>query len=180
VLQESLTARGATRLAWVLVLSLSPLCAQDTGAAQVRNGQDAFNGYVMQAPLAAYPVLKVLKTWSAEFVQEVGEYENPDEVLAIDGVTFLTVRYRFADRRLESIRLVYEGRDNREKLMQWLEAHYGTLTAAERRMVNQVEWQGDAMTITLSYNSTNKRGALWIVAPALNHLLHDSIASLPD
>jgi hypothetical protein len=167
-------------LAWALIWSVSALCAQATGAAQIRDDQNAFHGYVMQSPLSQYPSLKVLKIRSAEFVKEVGEYENPGEVLAVNDVTFLRVRYRFADRRLESIQLVYEGRDNRERLVQWLEAQYGKLTSSERKMVNQVEWQGHAMTITLSYNFTYKRGTLWFVSPELNHLLHNSIASLPD
>lgn len=171
---------GPAPLAWVLVLSVSALGAPDAGAAQIHGEQNVFYGYVMQSPLSQYPSLKVLKIWSAEFVKEVGEYENPGEVLTVTGVTFLRVRYRFADQRLESIQLVYEGRDNREKLVQWLEAQYGQLTSSERKMVNQVEWQGHAMTITLSYNFTYKRGTLWFVSPELNHLLHDSIASLPD
>lgn len=149
-------------------------------AAGIKDDRNAFNGYVMQAPLSQYPAMKVLKTWSAEFVKEVGTYENPGEVLTVNGVTFLKVRYRFADQRLESIMLVYEGRDNREKLRQWLEAQYGPLTSSERRMVNQVEWQGGAMAITLSYNFTSKQGTLWFVAPALNRLLQESIASMPD
>jgi hypothetical protein len=56
---------------------IAGLALRPAGAAQIPNDQDAFNGYVMQAPLAHYPSLKVLKTWSAEFVKEVGEYENP-------------------------------------------------------------------------------------------------------
>lgn len=164
-------------MAWAVVLSV---CALEAGAAQLQSDQNAFNGHVMQAPLSQYPSLKALKIWSAEFVKEVGEYENPGEVLTVNGVAFLTVRYRFADQRLESIQLVYEGRDNREKLVQWLEAQYGKLTSAERKMVNQVEWQGQTMTITLSYDFISKRGALWFVSPELNHLLHHSIYSMPD
>jgi len=168
------------RLARALVLSVFAFCVLEAGAAQVQGEQNAFNGHVMQAPLSQYPSLKALKIWNAEFVKEVGEYENPGEVLTVNGVTFLTVRYRFADQRLESIQLVYEGRANRDKLLQWLEGQYGKVIPQERKMVNQVEWQGHAMTITLSYNFTYKRGTLWFVSPELNHLLHDSIASMPD
>lgn len=163
-----------------LVLSVSAFCALDAGAAQIHDDQNAFHGYVMRSPLSQYPSLKALKLWSAEFVKEAGEYENPGEVLTVNGVTFLRVRYRFVDQQLESIQLVYEGRANREKLLQWLEGQYGNVTLQERKMANQVEWQGRTMTITLSYNFTYKRGTLWFVSPALNHLLHDSTASLPD
>ena len=163
-----------------LCVLASSLSRAPAGAAPIKDNQDVFNGYAMQAPLSQSPSLKVLKTWSAEFVKEVGVYENPGEVLTLNGVSFLMVRYRFADQRLESIQLVYPGRDNREKLVQWLEAQYGKLSSAERKMVSQVEWRGDNMTITLSYNFSHEQGTLWFVSNELNHLLSDSIASLPD
>ena len=85
------------------------------GAAPLKDDQNAFNGYVMEAPLSQYPTLRVLRTWSAEFVNEVGEYEQPGEALTLNGVSVLKVRYRFADRRLESVQLVYEGRESRDR-----------------------------------------------------------------
>jgi hypothetical protein len=156
-------------------LWLSPIEAATLG-----DEQDAFNGYVIAAPVTEYPSLKRLSTRSAEFVKEVGEYENPGEALTLNGVAFLKVRYRFADQQLESIQLVYEGRDNRDKLVQWLEAQYGTLTSYERKMVNQVQWRGNKMAIALSYNPHHKQGTLWIISPQLNHLLDHSIGSVSD
>jgi len=124
--------------------------------------------------------MKLLKMWQAEAVKDVGVYENTGEALTINGVSFLRVRYRFADQRLESIQLVYEGRANRDKLLQWLEGQYGKVPPQERRIVNQVDWVGDRMVISLSYNFSTKEGSLWFFSPELHHLLSDSIASLPD
>jgi hypothetical protein len=156
-------------------LWLSPV-----GAATLSDDHDNFNGYVIAGPVSEYPALKKLSARSAESVKELGEYENPGEVLIVNGVTFLKVRYRFADEQLESIQLVYEGRDNREKLVQWLETRYGTLTFYERKMVNQVQWQGHKMSIMLSYNPHHKQGTLWFVSPQLNHHLDHGIGSISD
>ncbi len=168
------------RLIWALVWGVHVLCTLEAGAAQIRDDQNAFHGYVMQAPLSQYPSLKLVKTWSAEMVKEVGYYENPGEVVTVNGVSLTGIRYRFADQRLESMYATYEGRESRDRLMRWLEEQYGNLTLVERRVVNQVEWRGDHMVITLDFDSHTKRGSLWFLSPELNHLLSDSIASMPD
>jgi hypothetical protein len=149
-------------------------------AAKVENHHDSFNGYTLGAPISSYPALKLVKKWSAEEVKEVGEYENPGEALTVNGVFFLKIRYRFADGLLESIRLVYHGRENRERLVKWLETQYGKLTSFERRMINQLELRGEKMSITLSYSFSHQEGTLWFISTELNHRLSDSIASLPD
>ena len=64
--------------------------------------------------------------------------------------------------------------------MRWLEEQYGKLTSVERRIVNQIEWRGDHMVITLDFDIYAKRGSLWFISPELNHLLSDSSASLPN
>lgn len=168
------------RLIWTLILGVHALCAPEAGAAQIRDDQNAFHGYVMQAPLSQYPSLKLVKTWSAEMVKEVGYYENPGEVVTVNGVSLTGIRYRFADQRLESMYVTYEGRENRDRLMRWLEEQYGKLTLVERRIVNQVEWRGTHMVITLDFDIYTKRGSLWFLSPELNHLLSDSLTSLPD
>ncbi len=162
-----------------LVLSVSTFCVLEAGAAQIRDDQNAFHGYVMQAPLSQYPSLKLVKIWSAEMVKEVGYYESPGEVVTVNGVLLTGIRYRFADQRLESMYATYEGRENQDRLMRWLEEQYGKLTSVERRIVNQIEWRGDHMVITLDFDIHTKRGSLWFISPELNHLLSDSIASMP-
>ena len=154
--------------------------ADRADAAKLADDMNAFDGFVMKAPLSQYPSLKPLKTTSAEFVREIGIYEHSAQPITVNGVSFLKVRCRFADRRLESIELIYEGRENRQKLLQWLEEHYGKLSPMERKIVNQIEWYGELMTITLSYDSDTKQGTLWFISPELHALLHESTASMPD
>lgn len=173
-------ARSFAKGALVLCVVIAGLCPHHACAAQMTDNQDSFNGYVMRAPLSHYPSLKLVKTWSAEMVKEVGYYENPGEVIAVRGVTFTGARYRFADRRLESILLIYEGRENRDTLMRWLEEQYGKLERGERKMLRQVEWHGERMTIALTYDAGIGGGSLLFISPELNHLLNESIASLPD
>lgn len=154
-----------------------PPCAE---AARLSDDQYTFSGYIMEAPLSEYPTLKFLKRSETEFVKDLSLYESPGGPMTIDGVTFNQARFRFANQRLESIQLTYIGRPNRDRLMQWLEGQYGKLTPAERRFINQVEWLGMRMVITLSFNPNTKEGALWVLSPELHHLINEATGSMPD
>ncbi len=79
-------------------------------AVRISGELNEFRGYKMEAPLSAYPQLRQVKTWNTDFVKEVGLYENPQEIPTIDGVAFDKAQYRFADSKLESINLSFEGR----------------------------------------------------------------------
>jgi hypothetical protein len=105
----------------------------------------------------------------------VGLYEKPGETLVLNGVAIQQVRYRFADGRLECIKLSYEGFENRHKLLQWIEEHYGKLPPPERRMIPQVLWHGDRLTITLSFNKNTQRGTLWFASPDLHNMVNKSL-----
>ena len=159
---------------------IAGLCLDPAGAARIQDELHEFNGYALETPVSTYPSLKLIRTWSTDFMQGVGMYENPGEVLTVNGVPLTKGRYRFVNSRLESIHLTYEGRANRDKLMRWLEEQYGKVTSYERKMVNQVEWHGDRMAITLSYNFTTNQGTLRFVSPDLSQLVDESIGSMPD
>jgi hypothetical protein len=164
----------------LLSLLMVGVCLDRTGAGQISTDSNAFNGYTLTTPLSDYPSFKLVETWSGDFVQEVSLYENPREALTLNGVSFLKVRYRFADGRLESIQLVYEGFDNRAKLLEWIEERYGKLPSAERKTIPMVLWYGDQMTITLSYSKHSKRGMLWFASPLLYNLVNTMINDMPD
>ena len=149
-------------------------------AVRISGELDEFRGYKMEAPLSAYPNLRQVKTWSTDFVQEVGLYESSDEIPTIDGVFFSAAQYRFADSKLESINLSFEGRGSRDRLLKWIEQHYGKLLSIERKMINQVEWHGDRLTITLSYNPETTLGRLWFISPTLHHLVNKNINDMTE
>jgi hypothetical protein len=166
----------------ILLLSMSASVVYVGSALAVRISGDLneFNGYTLEAPLSRYPGLKLVRSWTTDFVKEVGLYENPHTVPVINGVSFVSARYRFADGSLESIHLNYESRANREKLLSWIEEHYGRLLPVERKMINQVEWHGDHMTITLSYDPGTSQGTLWFISPTLHHLVNKNINDMTE
>ena len=165
----------------LLVTAITALSAIPSHAVRISGELNEFRGYTMEAPLSAYPHLKQVKTWNTDFVKEVGLYEDPREVPTIDGVVFNAAQYRFADSKLESINLSFEGRENRDRLLKWIEQHYGRLLPAERkRMINQVEWHGDRLSITLSYNSETSLGTLWFISPTLHHLVNKNINDMTE
>jgi len=168
------------RLAVAAVALLAVATPPATEAARLGDDQYTFSGYTMEAPLSEYPSLKFLKRSETEFVKDLSLYESPAAALIINGVTFNRARLRFADQRLESIFLSYEGRENRDKLMRWLEEQYGKLMPAERRFISQVQWQGMRMVISLSFNPNTQEGILWVLSPELHHLINEATASLPD
>lgn len=101
-------------------------------------------------------------------------YERPGEVVTLNGVALNPVRYRFVNGQLESIVLSYEGRENRDKLLQWVEERYGKLSPPERRMLSQVEWHGDRTLVTLSFNLSSKAGTLSFSSTSMRRQLFDS------
>jgi len=149
-------------------------------AGQIGGEANAFNGYTLETPLAEYPALKPLETWHGDFVNDIGVYENPGETLTLNDVPIQKIRYRFADGLLESIQLSYQGRDNRDKLLHWLEEQYGKVPAPERRMTRMVLWYGRQMTISLIYDTYSKSGWVWFASPTLFNQVNRNRNDMPD
>lgn len=140
------------------------------GAVQIKDDPGGFNGYTWGTPLANFPAFELVKDLgSTDFVANVGLYKKPGEVMTLNDVTLGKIRYRFIDNQLESIQLKYEGRENRDKLMRWIEERYGKVSLHERKMVNSVQWFGDQTTVTLSYDAFQKQGTLWFISRTLNN-----------
>ena len=145
---------------WFLLAGLG---AAPAGAARITNEPDGFNGYTWGSPSSRYASLKpVTDPRLANPSPLVMVYENPGEALTLNGVAFTKVYYRFHKDRLGNIQLWYEGKDNRQKLIQWIEAQYGKVPFAERKQ-KQIEWHGENVVITLEYDITSDKGALWFI-----------------
>jgi len=182
MLQVIVRGRHALKFFYIFLLSMAGtgFYVDPSQAVRINGELNEFNGYTMESPLSRYPDLKQLKTWSTDFVKEVGLYENSQELPTINGIRFSTAQYRFADSRLESINLEFEGRENRDRLLTWIEQHYGKLLPVERKMINQVEWHGDRLTIALSYNPETTLGRLWFISPTLHHLVNKNINDMTE
>jgi hypothetical protein len=149
-------------------------------AGQLNDDVNAFNGYTLETPTSRYPSFRLIQRYSTEFVPDVTVYDLPGEQLTLAGVPFTKIRYRFADGLLESIQLTYEGSENREKLLQWIEKNYGKLSPQERRIFAQVLWRGEKMLIMLNYNRAYNEGTLWFVSPSLHQEINRTTGSIPD
>ena len=163
--------------ALALGVLVSSLPGAPVGAARILDDPNGFNGYTWGTSTTRYPSLQHVKdVGSTGSGEKLSVYENPGEVVTLNGVPLTRIHYRFVGDRLESIVLSYEGRENREKLLRWLEGQYGRLTPAERqrRMLGQVEWLGDKTEVTLSYNLGRKDGTLLLISRALGGRLSDS------
>jgi len=91
------------------------------GAARITNEPTGFNGYTWGASVAQLPGLThVVDPKIGNPLPYVDVYEKPGEVLTLNGVTFSSVLYRFYKHQLGGIQLTYVGRENREKLIQWI------------------------------------------------------------
>ena len=144
------------------------------GSAKIPEDSGGFNGYTWGAPLDKFTGFKLIQDLgSTDFVKNIGVYENPGETLTLNGVPFNTIRYRFVENQLESISLRYTGRDNRDKLVRWLEERYGKLTSHERKMVNAILWYGDKTTINLKYDAMTQQGMLYFLSQALSHRFNE-------
>lgn len=162
------------RVALILSVLAFGLPALTAGAAPIKDDPGGFNGYTWGTPLAKFPAFKLVRDLgSTDFVNDVGVYENPGETLALNEVPLSEIRYRFVENQLESIVLVYTGRENRDKLMRWLEERYGKVSLHERKMVNAVQWFGVETTVSLSYDYASQRGKLYFVSQTLNNRFNE-------
>src|SRR2546428_3947480 len=154
----------------VLALSVLPsiLASDPAHAVRITNEPNGFNEYTCGSPLASFPALQQARELGkAEGGERIVVYEKPCEVVTVNGVPLSGIRYRFVDGQLESIVLSYEGRESRDKLMQWVEEHYGKLTPSERRLqFAQAEGLGEKTEVTRSYNHTTKEGRILSTSPA--------------
>jgi hypothetical protein len=157
----------------VLILAVCQSSAP-AEAASIKDDPNGFNGYVWGTPLSRYPSLTLLRDMgSTDFVANVGLYKKPGEVLTLNNVPLSEIHYRFVDQQLESIELRYKGRENRDKLMRWVEERYGNVSLHERKMVNSVQWFGDQTTVTLSYDAVQQQGTLWFISRILNNIYNE-------
>ena len=145
----------------VLGLLLVGLMSAPADAARITNEPAGFNGYTWGTSLDQVSGLTRVKDPKlAEPLPGVEVYEKPGEALTLNGVTLTRVLYRFYKNRLGGVQLAYEGKENREKLIQWIEEQYGKLPSVERKQ-SQIEWHGESTVITLGYDVTTKLGRLW-------------------
>ena len=145
------------------ILLLVGLWVEPAPAAVITNEPTGFNSYTWGARISEYPSLKLVPDPAvAHPLPGVDVYENPGEVLTLNGVMLGKIQYRFYKDQLGGIQLVYEGRENREKLRQWIEDHYGKVPPPERKQKN-VEWHGANTVISLGYDVTTKQGRLWFI-----------------
>ena len=132
-------------------------------AAVTTNEPKAFNDFTWGARSAEYPSLKLaMDPAVAHPLPDMDVYENPGEVLTLNGVTLGQIYYRFYKGRLGGIQLTFEGRENREKLRQWIEDRYGKVPPPERKQKN-IEWHGANTVINLGYDIMTNQGRLWFI-----------------
>ncbi len=144
-----------------LCFLLAGLGGAPVGAARITNEPNGFNGYTWGSSSSQYPSLKrITDPVLASPSPFVVVYENPGEVVVRNGVTFTKTVYRFYKDRLGNIQLWYEGKENREKLIRWIEEQYGKPPKAERSQ-KQIEWHGENVVITLDYDILTGKGGLW-------------------
>ena len=161
---------------FALTVLTSTLVSSPASAVRITNEPNGFNEYTWGSPLSGFPALQQIRELGqAQGGERISVYEKPGEVVTLNGVTLNSIRYRFVDGQLESIVLSYQGRESRDKLLQWVEEHYGKLTPSERRLqFTQVEWLGEKTEVTLSYYHTRKEGTLLFISPAIRYRLFDS------
>jgi hypothetical protein len=158
-----------------LIIVAVGLSVVPVGAAKIQDDPGGFNGYTWGTPLAQFSTFKLIKDLgSTDFVKDIGVYENPGETLTLNEVSLATIRYRFVENQLESISLRYTGRENRDKLVRWLEEHYGKLTSHERKMINAILWYGDKTTINLKYDVVTQQGTLYFLSQTLSHRFNEA------
>ena len=146
----------------LFVFMLTAVCVYPVESARILNEPDGFNGYRWGTTVDSYPELRPVRDKSlANQLPNVKVYEDAGSLL-LNGVKPDKIYYRFSKGRLGSIELRYQGRDNREKLRQWIEDTYGRAPVPERKQ-KHIEWHGENTVISLGYDLLSDRGQLWFI-----------------
>ena len=160
-------------LACVVMLMVT-VTAASAQAAKLKDDPNGFNGHTWGKSVREYPSFaRLLDLGSTDAGTKAVVYENPGESLTLNGVTLSRITYRFLDDQLESIHVSYQGRQNRDKLMRWIEERHGALSPSERKMITSVRWIGDKTTVDLSYNHATDYGTLLFISRALGQRFND-------
>ena len=120
------------------------------------------------SPRNGPPLRFVRNLGATQSLKQVDVYERSPVGIFLNGAPISRIRYRFLDNQLESVQLSYEGRVNRDKLLQLMEERYGRLTPGERKFVGRAEWDGYETVVELSYNVETGLGSLWFISTRLN------------
>ncbi|HEX9285330.1 MAG TPA: hypothetical protein VF879_06640 [Nitrospirales bacterium] len=105
---------------------------------------------------------------SNESGQRITLYDRSTVGITMNGTSFNRIRYRFVDNQLESVQLSYEGRANRDKLLEVIEERYGQPHPGERKNLSRIEWDGEETIVNLDYRTDLEQGSLWFISTDLN------------
>lgn len=170
-------ARKGFSIALVLCVLGCGLTVRQTWAATIEHEEDdeaGFSGYTWGAAPSDCPSLtRIRELGSTDYAKKVEVYTNPDEGLTLNEASLRAINYRFVDDQLESVEVKYEGRENRERLLRWVEERYGKLTAHERKAIIHVEWVGERTGVVLAYDPRIRQGTLWFFSLPLHQLYYD-------
>ena len=162
------TAKPLGLVLAVCVLALG-LVTQSAWAVMVADEPSGFRGNHWGDSPWNCPSLRFVKGLGpTNSMKQVDLYDRSTVGIALNGVSFSRIRYRFLDNQLESVQLNYAGSANREKLLQLMEERYGRLTPGERKLVRRAEWDGYETVVDLSYNPETGLGSLWFISTRLN------------
>ncbi|HEY3197198.1 MAG TPA: hypothetical protein VGJ57_04225 [Nitrospirales bacterium] len=162
--------RTGRRTRFFLAFILLGLSVTPALALLIQNEPSGFRGNHWGASPKDCPSLTFIKSLGVtESGQQVDVYDRSPVGISLNGATPTRIRYRFLDNKLESVQLSYEGRANRDRLLQVMEDRYGRLTPGERRVVSRNEWDGFETTVVLSFNTDTEVGSLWFLSTKLNH-----------
>ena len=149
-------------------LSLS-LATKPAWAVLIHDEPSGFRGNQWGASPADCASLRfVTNLGTTQSRQQVDLYERSTVGIVLNGAPITRIRYRFLDNQLESVQLSYEGKANREKLLQLMEERYGRVTPGEHKLVGRAEWDGYETVVNLSYNVETGLGSLWFISTARN------------
>lgn len=145
------------------------LANQSAWAVMIADEPSGFRGNYWGASPRDCPTLRFVKgLGTTQSRKQVDLYDRSTVGIVLNGVSFSRIRYRFIDNQLESVQLSYEGKANRERLLQLMEERYGRLTPGERKFINRAEWDGYETVVDLSYNPETGLGSLWFISTSLN------------
>jgi hypothetical protein len=139
------------------------------GALLIHDEASGFRGNLWGAAPVDCPSLQFVERLGlTDSKKQVDLYDRSTVGITLNGVPLIRIRYRFLDNQLESVQLSYEGRANRDRLLQSMEQRFGRLAPGEGKQLGGVEWEGFETVVNLSFNPSTGKGSLWFISRTLS------------
>lgn len=144
------------------------------GAADIQRDPQGFNGLPWGSSLAGRPDFTLVASFEPIMEYELAQGPVPLGEARVNSMRFSTIEGRFA-----RVTIRYRGQATHDRVMAYLQATFGPADRTQGSMLRglnqQFNWRGSDTEVTLTYESNDERGYLFIESRQLAGRFNDAL-----